>query len=295
VLTPDLRDELARRKREILAFLASAGALAREPEAIVPLQGKGSGTPVFAVPGHNGDVFCYRALARCLGEDRPFFGLQPPGADGQGEPLARIEALAAHFAAQLRAFRPEGPYIVAGYCAGGTVAFALAQQLVRDGAAVRLLALFGSPYPSYFRVPTRLALDALAQVERGVRLAAELRGLPWRGKVAFLQAKLAEREAHRAAERARALDPVLSRRARVEQATLDAVRRYRPRAFPGRIVLFLPGPAWMRPGVAALRWRALGAQAEACFGPADASGHDMLHEPHVATFAHLFASRLGIG
>jgi surfactin synthase thioesterase subunit len=63
-----------------------------------------------------------------LGEDQPFFGLQPPGVDGHGEPLASVEELAAYFAAQIRAFRPNSPCIIAGYCGGGTIAFELADN-----------------------------------------------------------------------------------------------------------------------------------------------------------------------
>ena len=64
----------------------------------MPLQAQGRGAPVFGVPGHNGDVFCYRALARELGDEHPFFGLQPPGVDGQRAPLTRVEDIAAYFA-----------------------------------------------------------------------------------------------------------------------------------------------------------------------------------------------------
>ena len=108
-LTPQLRDELQRRKSEILEFLRSAEALAQRPRAIVPLERRGTRTPVFAVAGHNGDVFCYRALAQHLGDDQPFFGLEPPGPDGRSEPLTRVEDLAAYFAEQMRAFQPNGP------------------------------------------------------------------------------------------------------------------------------------------------------------------------------------------
>ena len=57
-----------------------------------------------------------RDLAQRLGNDQPFFGLEPPGLDGQSEPMDRVEDLAAYFAEQIRAFRPDGPYIIAGYC-----------------------------------------------------------------------------------------------------------------------------------------------------------------------------------
>ncbi|HKB81588.1 MAG TPA: thioesterase domain-containing protein, partial [Burkholderiales bacterium] len=130
VLTAELRDQLKRRKREILEYLLKAGTLARQQRAIVPLQPRGTRTPVFAVGGHNGDAFCFRALVQHLGEDQPFFGLQPPGVDGHGEPLASVEELAAYFAAQIRAFRPNGPCIIAGYC-GGTIAFELADNSCR--------------------------------------------------------------------------------------------------------------------------------------------------------------------
>lgn len=41
-----------------------------------------------------GDVFAYRALAPRLGEDQPFYGLQPPGYDDGTVPMTRVEDLA---------------------------------------------------------------------------------------------------------------------------------------------------------------------------------------------------------
>src|SRR5262249_38511081 len=144
-LSPEFREELRQRKTEILKFLDTASLLARQQRAIVPLQPLGTRIPVFAVGGHNGAVFCYRTLARYLGEDQPFYGLQPPGLDEHSQPLRSIEELAAYFAAQVAAFLPNGPRIVAGYCAGGAIAFELARQLVRSGVEVHTVALFGAP------------------------------------------------------------------------------------------------------------------------------------------------------
>ena len=58
------------------------------------------------------------------------------GVDGHGEPLATVVELAAYFVAQIRAFRLDGPYIIAGYCGGGTIALEVAPQLVQDGADI---------------------------------------------------------------------------------------------------------------------------------------------------------------
>lgn len=288
VLTPELRDQLRQRKNDILEFLASAQALAGQERAIVPLQCNGERPSVFAVPGHNGDVFCYRALAQSLGDEQPFFGLQPPGLDGHGEPLTRVEDIAAYFAAQIRAFQPHGPYIIAGYCAGGTVAFELAQQLLRGGAAIGFIALFGSPYPAYFRFSAQLGQRLAFQIERIGRLARELSSQSWETRRRYLTEKLRQRKVRRKADRAAALDPVRVRRAKVERATILAVRRYTPSHFAGRVNLFLPGRQWQRSGVAALRWRSVAQRAEEYSGPDGCNGYDMLRGLNAPAFANLF-------
>ena len=147
-LTLELREQLARHKAEILEFLRKAEGIARQPDGIVPLQPRGTRIPIYAVSGHNGDVFAFRDLVRHLGDEQPFFGLQALGLDGQSEPQARVEDIAARLAAQIRAFQPQGACVIAGYCAGGGVAFELARQLARAGAEPTLLALFGCPHPS---------------------------------------------------------------------------------------------------------------------------------------------------
>jgi thioesterase domain-containing protein len=284
-LTPELRDELRSRKNEILKLLASAQALATQERAIVPLQAAGERVPVFAVPGHNGDVFCFRALAQCLGDDQPLFGLQPPGLDGSGEPLTRVEDIAGYFAAQIRGFQPQGPYGIAGYCAGGTVAFELAQQLSRGGATVNFVALFGSPYPAYFRFPSQLRLYVAQQAARVGKLARELASRPW---VEHLGHKLRQRKALHDAQTAAAADPVLARRAKVERATVSAVRRYEPSAFAGRLGLFYPSRQWPDSAVAARRWRSVSQRSQEFFGPDGCTSDYMLREPNAAGFAELF-------
>jgi len=286
-LTPELRDQLRQWKNDILSVLASAQALATQERAIVPLQASGTRIPVFAVPGHNGDVFCYRALAQHLGEDQPFFGLQPPGVDGQEAPLERVEDLAAGFARQIRAFQPQGPYIIAGYCAGGTVAFELAQQLSRDGAQVSLIALFGSPYPAYFRFPAQV-LQRIA--EEATRIGGLARDLAVRSPAEcrrYLAEGLHRRKERISAQQAAATDPVLVLRGKVERATLKAVRAYTPRDFAGRVAL-----VWPRHWDAGKRWQSVARNAEKYEGADACSSHDMLREPNAATFAALFESAL---
>src|SRR5256885_3951375 len=69
-LSFEFREELRRRKADILKFLDTAASLRGQQRAIIPLQPRGTRAPVFAVAGHNGDVFCYRTLAQHLGDEQ---------------------------------------------------------------------------------------------------------------------------------------------------------------------------------------------------------------------------------
>lgn len=285
-LTAELRGEIQRRKPEILEFLRSAEELTHQPRAIVPLERRGTRTPVFAVAGHNGDVFCYRHLAQQLGDDQPFFGLEPPGLDGRSEPLTRVEDLAAYFAEQVRAFQPDGSYGIAGFCAGGTVAFELARQLLQCGASVRFVALFGCPDPTWYRLPSQLGWRLRQQLSRVAGHARALRSLPSRELGGYIAERMRQRRERRDVAHAAALDPVLVRRAAVERATIAAIRRYRPEPFAGSLSLFLPSERWL-PSATPV-WASLARCIDEYVGPVGCDNDTMLREPFAADFAGLF-------
>jgi len=290
VLTPELREQLRERKTDIVEFLRSAESLARQQRGIVPLQPRGSRAPVFGVPGHNGDVFCYRFLAQQLGEDQPFFGLQPPGATGQGELLTRVEDLAAYFATQIRAYRPNDAYVITGYCAGGTIAFELARQLLQQGATIRFVALFTSPYSTAFRRLPQLSQRLANYAERVRTHARALAPLSNRERRLYIRDRLRENKARDDAQSQTPPDPVQVQRAKVEAATVAAIRRYTPRYFDGRLRLFLPNKEWLRPGSPMLRWQDVARETKRYVGPDGCIGDHMLLEQYVARIADLFRS-----
>src|SRR6202046_1048263 len=92
--------------------------------------------------GAGGNVLIYRELSKLLGDDQPFYGLQAQGLDGSAPPLTKIEDMAALYVKEIRRERPAGPYLLGGYCLGGTIAYEVAQQLRAQGQEVTLLALF---------------------------------------------------------------------------------------------------------------------------------------------------------
>jgi thioesterase domain-containing protein len=278
-------------KPELLAFLRSAGTLAERQKAIVPLQPAGARPPVFAVAGHNGDVFCYRALAAALGKDQPFFGLQPPGLLPGAEPLEQVEALAGYFADQVNAFRPEGPLVIAGFCAGGTIAFELARMLERAGREVRFVALFGAPYPAWFRRGSQLRVRVREQLRRMTQHAQRFVTLPLGEWPAHLRSKLAGRRERLAAELpqgAAADEAVMKQRLAVQEATLRAVRRYAITPGSLRLCLFLPTVDWVERGFPGFGWMRLSPRIEQYVGPRGANEDTMLKDPHAARFAELF-------
>jgi amino acid adenylation domain-containing protein len=124
---------------EKLANLIRKGGWVPRWTCLVPIQPVGSKPPFFCVHGGGGNVLIYRELARDLGKDYPFYGLQARGLDGDGDYLTTIEGMAECYLREIRELQPEGPYYLGGFCMGGQVAVEMAQRLVQDGQQVNLL------------------------------------------------------------------------------------------------------------------------------------------------------------
>jgi thioesterase domain-containing protein len=121
-------------------------------QSLVAIQPGGSKPPLFCIHPIGGNVLCYQALSHYLGEEQPVYGLQAVGLDGKQAPYKCVEDMATHYIREIRAIQPEGSYLLAGYSAGGMVAFEIAQQLVAQGQKVAVLALFDA-YSFQLSVP----------------------------------------------------------------------------------------------------------------------------------------------
>jgi thioesterase domain-containing protein len=104
--------------------------------------------PLFCVPGAGGNGLAISRIAHHLHEDQPVQMFQIPLVEGGKVPFSRIEEMAAHYLSALQSVQPHGPYYLAGYSAGGVVAFELAQQLQKRGEVVALLAIIDVPAQS---------------------------------------------------------------------------------------------------------------------------------------------------
>jgi thioesterase domain-containing protein len=284
VLDERLKKELAAHKAELIALLSGARDALGGARSIVPLKPTGSLPPLFARPGHNGDVFCYRALAGLLDPDRPLHGVEPRGLDGSAL-AGTVEEMAAYEVEQIRRVQPTGPYHLAGYCAGGTIAFEAARQLARAGQEVARLVLFGAPYPTTYRTSERVSAGLRDLADRVRRHASALTSGTLAERIEYVRSRAQSLQAARSAEAQRRADPTVANRIRIEDATLEAVRRYEPKSYAGRVDLLCPSEAWRRSDDRPDLWRGIVSDLVEHSGQVSCSGDDILREPHVRAVA----------
>ena len=119
--------------------------------SLVPIQPHGSRPPIFCVHGGAGTILHLQPLARRLGSEQPFYGLQSSGLYGGSAPIPTVEEMAAHYLTEMRQVHTGGPWLIAGYCFGTIVAFEIAQRLLEQGEDVRMVALFNGPSPAWIK------------------------------------------------------------------------------------------------------------------------------------------------
>jgi amino acid adenylation domain-containing protein len=111
-------------------------------DSLVPIKPSGSKMPLYIVHGAGLNVLLFNALAMNMDDEQPVYGLQAKGLNGVDEPINVMEDIAANYIAEIIAQNPTGPYALAGYSLGGTIAYEMARQLINMGKEVRLLAVF---------------------------------------------------------------------------------------------------------------------------------------------------------
>jgi amino acid adenylation domain-containing protein len=177
------------------------------------LKPSGSRPPLVCLTTSSEGPRCFERLAWRLEGDQPFLVL--PLADPAAGFERTVERLAELACNALSAAKPQGPYILGGYCLAGIVAYAAAQKLCAAGADVRLVVLFDAPAPGYPKV--------LSSGRGYLRQSGE-----WlRGRVAFslwdigrhigMLGRLVRRSAERTYRAAPASFPVIQFIARQEQ------------------------------------------------------------------------------
>jgi thioesterase domain-containing protein len=200
---------------------------------LVAIQPAGSNPPFFCVHEITGSVLVYVNLARNLGLDQPFYGLQTPDFGDHRAPYESLPEMAADYIKELRKVQPEGPYHLGGWSSGGLVAFEMAQQLTRNSQDVALLALFDTAVPSHNgseEYDDASLLAGLARVHNLPLSVEELRSVPAGEQFQYAIEK---------ANIGRDVDvEQLRRLLDASRTNLRAGHHYRPERYPNRITLF---------------------------------------------------------
>ncbi|NEP10410.1 MAG: amino acid adenylation domain-containing protein [Symploca sp. SIO2C1] len=211
--------------------------------SLVLIQSSGELPPLFCVHPVGGNVLCYAELARHLGKNRPFYGLQSQGLYGQEKPLTKIEDMATIYIKALQGIQPNGPYYIGGWSMGGVVAWEMAQQLQASEEEVALLALIDSYAPSNL---FELEPDEASLANS---LAADLSGL-FGTELPLTQLNLAQLQPEEqlqhiftVAKRLNLLPPEIGMEQmrhlfEVFKANRIAIANYQPQPYSGKVVLF---------------------------------------------------------
>ncbi len=217
---------------------------------LVEIQPDGSRTPLFCTPAADGLTMVYHELSDHLGEDQPVYGLNSPGVLGLPIPDT-LEELAADMIREMREIQPHGPYLLAGYCSGGTTAMEIARQLIEDGEQVAMLAMIETY--NWLTAPSTNP-SALTQIGYGwQRFEFHVRNfflLNWHDQKEFLSSKWDAARRRLNVWRG-SIASAFSRNKRRKPAALvnmsdiwlkhdQIAEKYVPRVYPGRILHFRP-------------------------------------------------------
>jgi thioesterase domain-containing protein len=250
----------------------------------VPLKAGSKHPPILIGHGVGGRA-SFSQLAKHIRTENPVYGIQAKGVDGMGEPLGRIEDMAEYYLDGLRELQPQGPYILIGYSFGGLIALEMAQRLVKSAKHVALLTMVDTyPHPRYLPLGERVWLGAKRIKGHVSDLKREPLPVAFGRIVGALEKRLRKVEAGRP----RGLDAETSRlsfaetTARVKQYDFLAMKRYRPRFYPGKIKFVRPETNAYLPNDPIKIWKHLAAEFEVETVPGDHLGMIGIHFEELA-------------
>lgn len=205
---------------------------------LVAIQPLGTRRPLFFVHVGSGQVLCYLELARYLGTDQPFYGLQDNNTYETGAVSdVPIPEMARYYIDAMRSVQPDGPYILGGWSFGGLVAYEMAQQLTQEGSEVPLLILLDTATPAFIddagEEDDASLLSILAN-EMGMKISdEELRVLSPEAQLLHVAGEM--EKIHLVFDDSRAY---LKRQLEIFKSRVRVISQYSPRPYSGRTIFF---------------------------------------------------------
>lgn len=218
-------------------------------DIVVPLRKQGEGLPVFFIPGKGGYPIRFHHLAQKISCDNPLYALQIWWGGKKPRFFSTIEETASLYLEEIRNYFPTGPYHFCGESLGGTIAYEMAQQLLKKGEQVPVLVMFDTYGPEQkgmlqFPDDKSTKKDYYAMLIRKhtqILLHSDLAGKVsyigyyWKlfiNKMINLQKKYLPKISG-----GEAID-VFEQNRIIELVSTTASKLYQPKPYPGRVILF---------------------------------------------------------
>ena len=199
---------------------------------LLTVKGDGNRPPLFYTHAAYGNVLFVRRRVPYLEAEQPLHAIQARGLQ-EGEIAHRsFEAMAKDYCGVIRQVQGNGPYILAGHCVGGLIAYAMAQYLKSQGESVAAVIMIDPDYhPNgvpwlHWKNPSAPHIRLWLQILRPFWFARLwLRRLPLR-----LRGQLPSEPA--------ALSGIQrQRREGVRQGMRAALKAYRPEPYEGKVFI----------------------------------------------------------
>jgi acyl transferase domain-containing protein/thioesterase domain-containing protein len=252
--------------------------------------GKPNKIPFFCIHGAGGNVLNFQKLAQNVGSQQPFYGLQAQGVDGSLPALTSIEEMATLYLEAIRSVWPSGPFLLGGYSGGGVVAYEIAHKLQAAGEQVPLIVFMDSFHPRIESQRIPIGEHWRQMVQWGPSYVRERLKTKEEKKN---EAKKTADALHWVANHPGQLVPLEFREPYIVHNFLNALRKYKPLQYTGRVVQFTASETWIvYQHVGADRgWADLIPNLELLTAPGD---HDQLFlEPNVQVLGGQLQSLLG--
>jgi amino acid adenylation domain-containing protein len=206
---------------------------------LVLLASGGEKPPLFCIHPIGGNVLGYYNLAKIIGVDRPVYGLQARGINGEQQPFDRVEDMANYFIEAIRSVQPHGPYFLLGYSFGGIIAFDIARQLAKGGEKVAFLGLLDLRYPGIKEAS--ISFSKLLTIQFNA-----IKKLPLKQQIKYIFDKIFKRRAITYQDRYRAevmtalsdLETFTPELLSVLDCNIQAATNYQPQVYLGTASLF---------------------------------------------------------
>ena len=258
---------------------------------LVNLSPEGNKLPIYLLHTTPGDVLGYVNLVKHL-DNRPVFAIQAYGLNPKNTPHKTIPEMAEYYVDLITKQNPDGPYLLAGWCFGGVLAFEMAQQLKKMGKHTLFLGLIET-----YGLPEEKLIFKMRQIGdlikwgpagwlefASVRIKNMLHSASDHNleKLDFIANRFADSHSEKEIERLK----------EIYRTNMKAAFSYKMKYYNGKINLFQLKQATIIGMIPSKNYRWNGLAADISIDFVDGDHGNVLKEPHVRTVAAKLNSAL---